>query len=106
MEALIAALSGNVTTDTDKARMVYEYLATRLGHGSPSALDKLQSLSFIPVKTEKDVKLYRPTEVYFSARDGQDSLYKSAFTFIDFGPRANTFLKYCGVKSEPSVKGE
>lgn len=105
MEALVASFSANVTTDIDKAKRVFEYLATRVGH-APAALERLGNVACIPVKSEKDVKLYRPAEVYFAARDGQDTLYKSAFTFIDFGERANTFLRYCGVKSEPSVKGE
>ena len=62
--------------------------------------------AFIPVKSEKDVQLHRPSEVYFAKRENTNELYGSAFTFVDFGEKANTFLQYCGVKSEPSVKGE
>jgi hypothetical protein len=74
-----------------------------MGSSGLGTLEKLANTPFIPVKTEKDVKVYRPTEVYFSG--GTNSLYLSAFTFVDFGEKANAFLRYCGVRSEPSVKG-
>lgn len=70
-----------------------------------SSMERLHSAPFIPVKTEKDVRLYKPFEVYFSPKDGNDSPFKSAFTFVDFGDQANIFLRQCGVRSEPSVKG-
>ena len=47
----------------------------------------------------------KPIDVYFIPRDGNDTLYRSAFTFVDFGEKAQIFLRFCGVKSEPSVKG-
>lgn len=77
-----------------------------MGTSGLGALERLQNTPFIPVKTEKDIKVYRPTEVYFSGKGGDNTLYKSAFTFVDFGEKANAFLRYCGVGSEPSVKGE
>jgi hypothetical protein len=57
------------------------------------------------VKNGIDVLLYKPTEVYFAKRENANELYGSAFTFVDFGETANTFLQYCGVRSEPSVNG-
>lgn len=48
--------------------------------------------------------MFKPSQVYFVSGDSEDNLYSSAFTFIDFGLKANMFLRYCGVKSEPSVK--
>jgi hypothetical protein len=80
-------------------------MATRVGHAAPSSFNRLQSANFIPVKTDKDVRLVSPGEVYFSPKDGGDSPYRAAFTFVDFGDKANVFLRYCGVRSEPSVKG-
>jgi len=77
-----------------------------MGHSATPAMERLQSAPFIPVKSEKDVHLFRPSEVYFSSKDGNAELYCAAFTFVDFGDRANTFLRYCGVRSEPSVKGD
>jgi len=83
-----------------------QYLASRVGAAGASSLDRLRITAFIPVKSEKDVQLHRPSEVYFAKRENTNELYGSAFTFVDFGEKANTFLQYCGVKSEPSVKGE
>lgn len=56
------------------------------------------------MKTEKDFRLARPDEV-FLGKDKVDPLYASAFTFVDFGERANMFLHHVGVRSEPSHKG-
>lgn len=104
MEMLVAALIGQTTRDLSKARGVFEYLSTRLGSASPAVLGRLETVAFIPVQMEKTLNLHRPVDVYFEGREGQE-MFKSAFTFIDFGEKANTFLRYCGVKSEPSVKG-
>ena len=79
-------------------------MATRLGNATTGALGRLQSAAFIPVKTSKDVRMLKANEVYFSPTNG-DFPFKSAFTFVDFGERANLFLRSCGVRSEPSVKG-
>lgn len=83
-----------------------QYLATRLGFAPTGSLDRLASTAFIPVKREKDLRLLPPSSVYFSPKHGDHSPFKSAFTFIDFGEKANMFLRQCGVRSEPSVKGE
>ena len=81
-------------------------MSTQMGHSAAPAMDRLQSVPFIPVKKEADICLFRPSEVYFLSRDGDADLYRAAFTFVDFGDRANIFLRYCGVRSEPSVKGD
>jgi hypothetical protein len=81
-------------------------MATRLGNSMTGSLDRLYGAAFIPVRTDKDTKMYTASEVYFAPKSGDENPFKSAFTFIDFGERANLFLRTCGVKSEPSVKGE
>lgn len=119
MERLVQAILSSPSNDVEKSRRIFEvresiqsiaylaqYMSTRMGLSAASAMDRLQAAPFIPVKIEKDVRLYRPSEVYFSATDGNADLYRTAFTFVDFGDRANSFLRYCGVRSEPSVKGE
>ena len=80
-------------------------MATRLGNATTGALGRLQSAAFIPVKTDKDVRMLKANEVYLSPTNGDENPFKSAFTFVDFGERANLFLRSCGVRSEPSVKG-
>lgn len=61
--------------------------------------------AFIPVKDGEKTRLARLDEVYLVSKVEVGSLYSNAFTFVDFGPRANLFLTQCGVRSEPSHKG-
>lgn len=77
-----------------------------MGHAPSLSYSKLQEAAFIPVKTEKGVQLFSPSSVYFQKTDNPYDMYGTAFTFVDFGEQANTFLRSCGVRSEPSPKGE
>ncbi|BEI92591.1 uncharacterized protein CcaverHIS019_0502190 [Cutaneotrichosporon cavernicola] len=109
MNRLVLAFLAVPETDIARARSVFEYLASRMGTATLSALTPLAARAFIPVqeqKTEKGpgvVRLARPDEVFLSSVH-TDSLYAWAFTFVDFGSSANMFLRNCGVKSEPSTK--
>lgn len=103
MERLIQALITPPTRDIVKAKTVFEYMATQLGQSSLSNASRLINQAIIPVKKANEVGLYKPAEVYFSSKDSSQ-LYSAAFTFVDFGEKANMFLRYCGVRSEPSVK--
>ncbi|OCF40369.1 hypothetical protein I317_05804 [Kwoniella heveanensis CBS 569] len=104
IDKLVRALLSSVTRDVDKARKIFEYMSSQLGYTTTSSIDPLRSAAFIPVKIANVVNLFRPNQVYFTSKESGDDLYKSAFTFIDMGDKANIFLRYCGVKSEPSVK--
>ncbi|WVR07080.1 hypothetical protein IAU60_004119 [Kwoniella sp. DSM 27419] len=104
MERLVKALLSNVTRDTVKARTMFEYMSTRLGQATSASIGPLRNAAFIPQSTLGEVNFYRPNQVYFHSKDNGDDLYRSAFTFIDFGEQANAFLRFCGVRSEPSVK--
>ncbi len=70
------------------------------------SLDRLANAPFIPVKSDSDVKLVEPNKVYFVPREGANALFRSAFTYVDFGEKANLFLRMCGVRAEPSVRGK
>jgi hypothetical protein len=109
MNRLVLAFLAAPETDISRARGIFEYLASRMGSGTLAALTPLAARAFIPVQEKKmekgpgGVRLARPDEVFLAS--GQtDTLYASAFTFVDFGPSANMFLRNCGVKSEPSTK--
>lgn len=107
MERLVFAFLASPETDIKKARLIFEYLSTRVGTSQVSAILPLTTKAFIPVKDgEKGVRLARADEIYFTSSSQGSSLYASAFTFIDFGERANFLLKQCGVKAEPSHRGE
>ncbi|KAL7421639.1 hypothetical protein Q5752_003408 [Cryptotrichosporon argae] len=104
MEQLVAALVNAPEADVTKAREIFEYLATRLASAPSSSLSPLVAKAFIPVESDGAVRRYLPAEVYFSSKNESHELFRSAFTFVDFGHRANLFLRSCGVRSEPSVK--
>ena len=80
-------------------------MLTQVGSAPSTSYGPLQLAPFIPVKKGNEILMYNPLDVYFVKAEGSNELYGSAFTFVDFGERANVFLRYCGVQSEPSVKG-
>ncbi|KAG2182804.1 hypothetical protein INT44_005784, partial [Umbelopsis vinacea] len=106
---LLKAFLGNIQTDPEKAKDVFNYMASRISLGQ-STWNQLQDVEFIPVKdsrtTAKEtntITLMRPTECYFLSKDAQNDFHKELFVFIDFGDVANTFLRCCGVKNEPTT---
>jgi len=48
-------------------------------------------------------RLSLPNQCYFKS-ESSSQFYSKLFPFIDFGPPANSFLKACGTKEEPSVE--
>ena len=48
-------------------------------------------------------KYLPPAQCYFKKNFGGEFRSK-LFTFVDFGTSANSFLKACGTKGEPSVE--
>ena len=44
-----------------------------------------------------------PNQCYFKS-ESSNQLYSKLFPFIDFGTSANSFLKACGTKGEPSIE--
>nr|ODN97578.1 hypothetical protein L204_02996 [Cryptococcus depauperatus CBS 7855] len=106
MEQLVNALINSATLDIDKATKIFEYMGSQVGRAVQISLNSLQDTAIIPVpaSASSSVKLHKPSQVYFVSKDAPGDLFSSAFTFIDFGSKANMFLRYCGVKSEPSIK--
>ncbi|KAJ1655938.1 hypothetical protein IWQ61_004405, partial [Dispira simplex] len=116
---LLQVLEKRPFSDVTQARLVFEYLTSRQvdfrledwkklrgmrfiptpGHGSPTegnpTVDKGAQLVSTPAITFR-----APVECYF-ANQGVGFQY-DFFTYIDFGPVANLFLKSCGVQDEPS----
>ena len=48
-------------------------------------------------------QLLSPSQCYFKGKFRSKLQYK-LFVFVDFGTSANSFLKACGVKEEPSME--
>lgn len=106
---LLKAFLGNIQTDQEKSKSIFIYMASRISLGQ-SIWNQLQEVDFIPVvdsrtrtKEADTITLMRPTECYFVSKDPQNDFHKELFVFIDFGDVANTFLRCCGVKNEPTT---
>ncbi|KAG8744390.1 hypothetical protein FRC12_014812 [Ceratobasidium sp. 428] len=48
--------------------------------------------------------MFKPTQVYFGSSLNRGSAPIGLFTFVDFGPKAATFLRAVGVKDEPTTQ--
>lgn len=74
----------------------------------PSDLERLSSVSFVPIAGEKDAdspitKWLPPSNCYLRG-ETKESFHSKLFTFVDFGPSANAFLSACGTRNQPSVE--
>ncbi|PWN54178.1 hypothetical protein IE53DRAFT_392097 [Violaceomyces palustris] len=114
---LIATLLHQPEGDEEKARKIFEYLAS-ISEFSPYDYSLLKNAEFIPVKkkpmasdamsgteakVEDKVTFVSPSECYFGG-DSASSKFKDVFVYCDFGPLAGTFLRNCGVTDEPSIE--
>ncbi|KAH8112414.1 hypothetical protein DFH11DRAFT_1607467 [Phellopilus nigrolimitatus] len=79
------------------ARQWYEALAARITEFSPA---QLKTLTQMPIA---QIQMLAPKDCYFK-RDASQSFHSKLFVFVDFGPKANTFLSACGTKHEPSIE--
>ncbi|KZW00398.1 hypothetical protein EXIGLDRAFT_639482 [Exidia glandulosa HHB12029] len=83
----------------------FEFMAGRLGDFSPQQFTALQSVKFVPSPSKAASgaqTLLSPKEVYFGSAVKREHL-SQLFVFVDFGARANTFLRSCGVTDEPTI---
>jgi Protein of unknown function (DUF3684) len=71
-----------------------------LGH-----LQQLSKTPFVPVEStgyKGDIKRLQPTRCFLGKP--RSELHSKLFAFVDFGVRANQFLKCCFTSEEPSVE--
>ncbi|KAF8752076.1 hypothetical protein RHS01_07718 [Rhizoctonia solani] len=92
--------------------------ATKLCHVNttnftPAELDRMADTAFIPAakttvapngNVTATQQMFKPTQVYFGSTGSRDSIHSTLFTFVDFGPKAATFLRAVGVKDEPTTQ--
>ncbi|KAI8149845.1 hypothetical protein BJV82DRAFT_2121 [Fennellomyces sp. T-0311] len=94
---LIEAFLKSVTMDIDKAKRMFEYMASRMSDIGYQQWPKLRDAKFIPITNQ----LVQPSQCYFES--GEASFHKELFLYVDFGQVANSFLRSCGVKDEPTT---
>ena len=92
------------------AKAVFGYLASRLGEMKEEHVQRLGVAKFVPVysqaltsesaQEEKKaiIRHIPPRECFL----GDNRTYGEIFTYVDYGPEANSFLQTCGSKPEPS----
>ncbi|RUS32742.1 hypothetical protein BC938DRAFT_474458 [Jimgerdemannia flammicorona] len=116
-QKLMQRLLANPPRDHEKAKAIFEYLASRQGDFSTPDWNNLRIQKFLPVAdkaaaavagdatrpsaaTVKTI-LVEPTSCYFES--DKASFLKELFTYVDYGAVANGFLRSCGVKDEPTT---
>jgi len=92
------------------AKAIFGYLASRLGEIKNDYVQRLSVAKFVPVLPQaltvngaqgEKVAVIRhvsPRECFL----GDSHTYGEIFTYVDYGPEANSFLLTCGCKLEPS----
>jgi len=72
---------------------------------SPGDLQKIAKIPIVPVAStdgSHSVRMVPPRECLLGGSQfPDDHLHHRIFAFVDFGERANEFLKACGVKAKP-----
>jgi len=72
---------------------------------SPAELEDLSEIPFVPVTSTEDktiIRRLKPSQCFLGA--AKSELYSKLFAFVDFGVRANVFLKACSTRQEPSIE--
>lgn len=73
---------------------------------SAGEFDRIADLKIIPVPKlapeQQESEYVSPRECFLKSKsDLEDLFYQRLFKFVDFGPKANEFLRACGVKERP-----
>ncbi|KAG8958915.1 hypothetical protein FRC03_008699 [Tulasnella sp. 419] len=99
-------------SDPDIARKYFEYMANRSDF-SQTEYDALRQAYIIPAKPPLvdsnetgDLMMAMPGECIFKIgrRTPSSEIYSKLFIIVDFGPKANIFLKFCGVRERPTIQ--
>ncbi|GBB83155.1 hypothetical protein RclHR1_00010037 [Rhizophagus clarus] len=100
-EELLKRLIEEPPQNENKAKAIFEYLASRQTDFTEDDLNSLINLNFIPTKKNsrsKTTTLTCPRNCFFTVQED----LKNFLSCIDFGSKANRFLRICGVKDEPT----
>ncbi|KAG8950382.1 hypothetical protein FRC03_012900, partial [Tulasnella sp. 419] len=106
---IIDILLESPPTQHDKARAYFEYLAKRSDDFTPDDYRTLGSAPIIPIrlsvahhKGHNHLVMEKPNECFLKLPPG-GVVYAKLFTFVNFGNKAEMFLRSCGVKETPSM---
>ncbi|KAF9644423.1 hypothetical protein BDM02DRAFT_3272450 [Thelephora ganbajun] len=103
---LVRFLEASPPTTEAQAREWFGVLSRRVSDFQPSELTKLSAMCIVPIPDNfpesQGPRLLPPNQCYFKT-ESSGQFHSKLFVFVDFGTSANSFLKACGTKGEPSV---
>ena len=70
---------------------------------SQKELIRLSELLIVPARSSTGWQQLAPTQCYLG-EGTRDEFHTKLFVFVNFGSTANSFLRACGSKDEPSIK--
>ncbi|KAF8431325.1 hypothetical protein L210DRAFT_3651207 [Boletus edulis BED1] len=89
--------------DGQTARHWFEVLSDRISDFSSSDRNKLSGLPFVPMGASSALKFLPPSKCYLD-KGSKPKLYAKLFVFVNFGDRANDFLRACGLKNQVVIE--
>ncbi|KAG8886946.1 hypothetical protein FRB99_004337, partial [Tulasnella sp. 403] len=104
---VLAILLQNPPREPNKAREYFEYLTNRIADFTGDQFHLLQGQAIVPAQPPglKDGwSMCKPGECFFKNERTTSDMHAKLFTFVDYGDRANNFLRACGVRNEPGVQ--
>lgn len=104
---LVDALTRDPLSERNKATTVFEFLADNLTEITAGAKAKLSLCRIVPLFSDQDKFRHfeLASECYFMTDEkSQNGVFHKIFPHVDFGWKANTFLRYLGVSSSPSAR--
>ncbi|CAJ0634587.1 2131_t:CDS:10 [Entrophospora sp. SA101] len=86
----------------EKAKLVFEFLFSCTSSSDSTAFSKLK---FIPTRDKNLPNTFKynlPQDCFFKNSEEESIEFIDFFHYVDFGDKANIFLRNCGVKDKPS----
>ncbi|KAG8916897.1 hypothetical protein FRC02_003488, partial [Tulasnella sp. 418] len=110
IHSIMRVLLEKPPSEVETAKKFFEYLSRRTYEFSSGDTEALKDACIIPTTPSGDAseapRMAKPRECLFKAE--RETLtfraHSKLFTFVDFGTKANIFLKECGVKDRPDVE--
>lgn len=109
---IMPILAQRPPVDDALAQQWFEYLTSRIADITAEQFARLRGMVIVPATSTSALSasappkraMYKPGECFFrNERTSSTVVHSNLFTFVDFGSKANVFLRACGVKNEPSV---
>ncbi|KAF8555454.1 hypothetical protein OG21DRAFT_1483894 [Imleria badia] len=100
---LLHLLETEPPSNEEIARAWFEILAEHVPSFAPLDLERLSRFSMVPKTISGQRTWLAPVQCYLG-RSSKYDFYSKLFHYVNFGPKANHFLRHCGAMNEPSEK--